>query len=107
MKDDRTALLEAENVQVYFGHPRRPLRAVDGVSVTIGRGENVGLVGESGCGKSTVARLILQLLEPDGGEISYRGRDISGFTREEMKPLRREIQIIFQFWRQRRRYHHI
>jgi oligopeptide/dipeptide ABC transporter ATP-binding protein len=72
------------------------IKAVDGVDLEIESGKTLGLVGESGCGKSTVARLILQLLEPDGGEISYRGRDISGFTREEMKPLRREIQIIFQ-----------
>jgi len=72
------------------------IKAVDGVDLEIESGKTLGLVGESGCGKSTVARLILQLLEPDAGEISYRGRDISGFTREEMKPLRREIQIIFQ-----------
>jgi oligopeptide transport system ATP-binding protein len=72
------------------------VKAVDGVDFQIREGKTVGLVGESGCGKSTVARLILKLLEPDEGQIVYRGRDISHLSDKEMKPLRKEMQIVFQ-----------
>lgn len=72
------------------------LNAVDGVSFTIGKGQTLGLVGESGCGKTTVARLILRLLTPDSGIIRFNGIDISHLSQRALKPLRRRIQIIFQ-----------
>jgi oligopeptide/dipeptide ABC transporter ATP-binding protein len=72
------------------------VRAVDGVDFDVLRGETLGLVGESGCGKSTTARLITRLLTPTAGTISWEGRDIAGLSRKELKPLRREMQMIFQ-----------
>ena len=72
------------------------IKAVDGVDFDIGYGRTLGLVGESGCGKSTAGRAILKLLEPDEGTIIYEGRDISRLSRHEMTPLRKKMQIIFQ-----------
>jgi oligopeptide/dipeptide ABC transporter ATP-binding protein len=72
------------------------VRAVDGVSFSVQRGETFGLVGESGCGKSTTARLIMRLLDPTSGSIRFDGREIAGLSRSELKPLRREMQMIFQ-----------
>jgi peptide/nickel transport system ATP-binding protein/oligopeptide transport system ATP-binding protein len=72
------------------------VHAVDGVSFDIFEGETLGLVGETGCGKSTTARLITRLLDPTSGTIAYRGRDIATLSRRELKPLRREMQMIFQ-----------
>jgi len=97
------ALLSVTDLKKYFPVRRglfqrvtHRVRAVDGVDFKIAQGQTLGLVGESGCGKSTVARLILKLLPPDGGRIEFRGRDISRFTERQMKPLRKEIQIVFQ-----------
>ncbi len=72
------------------------VRAVDGVSFAIAAGETLGLVGESGCGKSTVARTVLRLIEPTGGRIRLQGADITHLSKAALRPHRREMQIIFQ-----------
>jgi oligopeptide/dipeptide ABC transporter ATP-binding protein len=78
------------------GRATGAVRAVDGVSFDIREGETLGIVGESGCGKSTTARLILRLLDPGSGSIKLEGREISALSRSQMRPLRREMQMIFQ-----------
>jgi peptide/nickel transport system ATP-binding protein/oligopeptide transport system ATP-binding protein len=72
------------------------VQAVDGVSFDVVRGETLGLVGESGCGKSTTARLVTRLIDPTSGSIKFDGQEISGLSRSKLKPLRREMQMIFQ-----------
>ncbi|HET7511041.1 MAG TPA: ATP-binding cassette domain-containing protein [Solirubrobacterales bacterium] len=72
------------------------VRAVDGVSFTVNRGETLGLVGESGSGKSTACRAVLQLIKPTSGSVKFEGRELAGLGRRQMRPLRREMQMIFQ-----------
>jgi oligopeptide/dipeptide ABC transporter ATP-binding protein len=81
---------------VLLGREAGYVHAVDGVSFEIPRGSTLGLVGESGCGKSTVARLVTRLLEPSGGQVVYDGADITHRSRRQLRPLRRELQIVFQ-----------
>lgn len=96
-------LIQASSLTKHYPVPkqgllekRQVLRAVDGVSFQIAEGEIFGLVGESGCGKSTTGQLLVQLVKQTGGDLLYRGRTISGLSRSEMKSLRRDIQIVFQ-----------
>lgn len=89
-------LLEVKNLKKYFHTPRGMLHAVDGVNFSIERGKTLGVVGESGCGKSTTGRTILRLIEPTSGEVIFEGKDISKLSREEMRKMRKDMQIIFQ-----------
>ena len=89
-------LLEVKDLKKYFDTPRGKLHAVDGVSFAIERGKTLGIVGESGCGKSTTGRTILRLLEPTSGTVLFEGKDITKLSRRGMRAMRKDMQIIFQ-----------
>ena len=98
-----TPILEITNLEKHFpiktglfNRVSGQVFAVDGVSLSLNKGETLGLVGESGCGKSTVARTIVQLLEPTGGSVKLMGRDLGELSSSELKKVRQKIQIIFQ-----------
>ncbi|CAH2212194.1 ABC transporter ATP-binding protein [Tepidibacter aestuarii] len=80
----------------FFKKTTKYVKAVDGVSFQINEGETLGLVGESGCGKSTTGRMLLKLIESSNGEILFKGKDITKMTEDEVRPLRKDIQMIFQ-----------
>jgi ABC-type glutathione transport system ATPase component len=90
------AVLEVRDLRKEFHVDRRVVTAVDGVSFTLGRGETLGLVGQSGSGKSTVARLVLRLLDADAGSIRLGGRELVGLRRRALRSVRRQMQMVFQ-----------
>jgi oligopeptide/dipeptide ABC transporter ATP-binding protein len=103
MTMEKTPLIEVSGLRKFFpikkGLLRRTVgnvRAVDGVSFSIAPGETLGLVGESGCGKSTVGRAVLRLIEPSAGSIKIDGKEIVSASKQEMRALRRQMQIVFQ-----------
>ena len=101
--DENDLLLEVSGLQVhfperagFFSAPKGVVKAVDGISFTVPRGSTLGLVGESGCGKTTTGRAILNLVAPTGGSVQFDGQEIAGFDAAAMLPLRKRMQIIFQ-----------
>ncbi len=89
-------ILEVKHLKKYFKTARGLLHAVDDVSFTIEKGKTLGIVGESGCGKSTTGRAILRLIEPTDGQVIFEGKDITALSGAQMRAMRREMQIIFQ-----------
>jgi len=103
MTQNKTVLVEVKDVKKEFvtaksflGKPQKVVHAVEDVNLTIYEGETIGIVGESGCGKSTLGRTILQLIKPTSGQVLYRGEDITKLNKEEMRQMRRKMQLIFQ-----------
>ena len=102
-RKSQETLLKVENLKVYFpvkknffGKVLKEFKAVDGVSFTVDSGETVGLVGESGCGKTTLGRALIRMIEPTSGSIYFNGKNIENTSREELRKMRKDIQIIFQ-----------
>ena len=89
-------ILEVKNLTKYFKTPKGMLHAVDGVDFAIEEGKTLGIVGESGCGKSTTGRCILRLIEPTAGEVYFQGEDVTKFSAAKMRDMRAKMQIIFQ-----------
>ena len=96
MQEQKTEILRVEHLKKYFTTPKGPLHAVDDVNFSIRTGETLGVVGESGCGKSTMGRAILRLHEPTSGKVYFEGRDILSCNKKQLKDLRKDMQIIFQ-----------
>lgn len=94
--NNKDVILEVKNLKKHFNLGNQIVKAVDGVTFKIKRGETMGLVGESGCGKSTTGRTIIRLYEPTSGEVIFNGRDITGLKKQEFKKFCREMQMIFQ-----------
>jgi len=96
-------LLEVQNLKTYFPINKRffsknkdYVKAVDGVTFKLFKGETLGIVGESGCGKSTTGRSILKLIEPTSGNILFEGKDVLSLSKQELRKLRKQMQIVFQ-----------
>ena len=96
MQEQKTEILRVEHLKKYFTTPKGTLHAVDDVNFSIRTGETLGVVGESGCGKSTMGRAILRLHEPTIGKVYFEGKDILGYNKKQLKDLRKDMQIIFQ-----------
>jgi peptide/nickel transport system ATP-binding protein len=96
MSSNNDVLLQVTGLKKYFDTPKGLLHAVDDVSFSIDKGKTLGVVGESGCGKSTTGRAILRLLEPTAGEVLFAGEDIGKLSKEQMRKKRVEMQMIFQ-----------
>lgn len=96
MLEEKKELLRVEHLKKYFTTPKGTLHAVDDVNFSIRAGETLGVVGESGCGKSTMGRAILRLHEPTAGKVYFEGNDILGYNKKQLKELRKDMQIIFQ-----------
>src|SRR5262249_50439688 len=97
------ALLELRDLKKYFpvpagllGYMLEQVKAVDGVSLDVEEGETVGLVGESGCGKTSLGRCLVRLIEPTGGTITFEGRELSTLSPAAMREMRRKMQMVFQ-----------
>lgn len=95
-KENNEVLLKVENVKKYFNVGSGTLKAVDGLSFDLHKGETLGLVGESGCGKSTAGRTVLRLYEPTEGKVTFKGTDIYSLPKRALKDIRKQMQIIFQ-----------
>jgi oligopeptide transport system ATP-binding protein len=96
-------LLKVENLKKHFpitggilGRPVSSVKAVDGVSFTVNKGETLGIVGESGCGKSTTGRMLMRLIDPSEGKVTFEDRELTSLSNSEMRKIRREIQMVFQ-----------
>ena len=96
MTDSREILLEVTDLVKHFNVPRGVVRSVDGVSFSIRRGETLGLVGESGCGKTTTGRTIIRLYDVTSGSVKWKGHELANLSQKEMIPYRKERQMIFQ-----------
>jgi ABC-type oligopeptide transport system ATPase subunit len=96
MSAANSPLLEVDDLRTYFFTRDGVVRAVDGVSFTVYPGETLAIVGESGCGKTTLGRAVLGLLKPTAGNIFFNGTDISALHHEAWKALRKDMQLIFQ-----------
>ena len=103
MTENKNVLVEVKDIKKEFvtaktftGKPMKIVHAVGNVNLTIYEGETIGVVGESGCGKSTLGRSILRLIDPTSGQILYRGEDITSYNKEQMRQMRKKMQLIFQ-----------